>query len=289
MPRLSKNPRSQGVDPSPTPMIGTVGDSRTVISTRSINDRAKISAVIHPADPPPTITTRRTGTGPRPASLPGSGPYDPLKSVAVVTSFSELGPHVEVVLRTVLIERTRLILVECVVLEGRLVEILAVERERDHVVEGVLQGSGQAADTILREGGLAIETAEERGSIRVRDTRAERVVLIIPTEVVGIFRCTHEAAVAVGHLRSLLAVSVGIVGTDTKVIEQRLLVGKLRAPHPSLRVDRHSEQVRHLRALRYRTAESQVGLGVRAVTDVVSQVHVEQAGRQHRAFREVPF
>src|ERR1700736_867572 len=85
MPRLWKKPRSHGVEPSPTPMIGTVGDSRTVISTpRSIRDRASISAVIQPADPPPTMTMRRTAAGPRPGFLPVVGLYEQLKSVAVV-------------------------------------------------------------------------------------------------------------------------------------------------------------------------------------------------------------
>src|SRR5581483_9199108 len=74
IPRLSKKPRSQGVDPSPTPTVGTVGDSRTVISTpRSISERAKINAVIQPADPPPTMTTLRTGTGPGDELLPVVG------------------------------------------------------------------------------------------------------------------------------------------------------------------------------------------------------------------------
>src|SRR5450755_3368445 len=64
IPMLSKKPRSQGVEPSPTPMMPTVGDSTTVISTPcSIRDRARIIAVIHPADPPPTTTIRRTVGG----------------------------------------------------------------------------------------------------------------------------------------------------------------------------------------------------------------------------------
>ena len=45
-------------------MIPTVGDSRSVICTpRSISDRARISAVIQPAVPPPTIAMLRTGAG----------------------------------------------------------------------------------------------------------------------------------------------------------------------------------------------------------------------------------
>src|SRR5437868_1429318 len=57
MPRLSKNPRSQGVDPSPTPMMPTVGDSSTEISTPFlISDCANIMAAIQPAEPPPTMT-----------------------------------------------------------------------------------------------------------------------------------------------------------------------------------------------------------------------------------------
>src|ERR1700736_2293056 len=45
-------------------MMPTAGDSTTVISTPwSINERARISAVIHPAEPPPTTTMRRTVGG----------------------------------------------------------------------------------------------------------------------------------------------------------------------------------------------------------------------------------
>ena len=57
MSRLSKNPRSHGVEPSPTPMMSTAGDSSTVMSTPfGISASARIMAVIHPAVPPPTIT-----------------------------------------------------------------------------------------------------------------------------------------------------------------------------------------------------------------------------------------
>ena len=68
MPRLSKNPRSHGVEPSPTPMIA----DRRRFQHRDLDasleqERANVSAVIHPAEPPPTMTTRRTGNvRPRP-------------------------------------------------------------------------------------------------------------------------------------------------------------------------------------------------------------------------------
>ena len=64
MPRLSKNPRSHGVEPSPTPMMPTAGDSSTVISTPLASSAlARIIAVIQPADPPPTMTMRFIGGG----------------------------------------------------------------------------------------------------------------------------------------------------------------------------------------------------------------------------------
>ena len=64
MPKPSKKPRSQGVEPSPTPMMPTAGDSTTVISTPcSISERARVNAAIHPAEPPPTTTMRRTVSG----------------------------------------------------------------------------------------------------------------------------------------------------------------------------------------------------------------------------------
>src|SRR5258706_16111217 len=70
MPRLSKKPRSQGVEPSPTPMIGTAGDSSTMISTPlGCSALARIIAAIQPAVPPPTMTSLRMegGVGPAPA------------------------------------------------------------------------------------------------------------------------------------------------------------------------------------------------------------------------------
>src|SRR5690349_14242880 len=66
MPSESKKPRSQGVDPSPTPMMPTAGDSSTVISMpRPMNAWASSIAAIQPAEPPPTMTTRRIEGGTR--------------------------------------------------------------------------------------------------------------------------------------------------------------------------------------------------------------------------------
>ena len=77
MPRPSKNPRSQGVEPSPTPMIPTVGDSSTSISIPFLMSAlAKIIAVIHPADPPPTMTILRTADGMLVGVLDGVNAYE---------------------------------------------------------------------------------------------------------------------------------------------------------------------------------------------------------------------
>jgi hypothetical protein len=57
-------------------MIGTLGDSSSVICTpRSSSERARISAVIQPAVPPPTITTLRNGKGAGDELLPVIGLY----------------------------------------------------------------------------------------------------------------------------------------------------------------------------------------------------------------------
>src|SRR5207253_2493394 len=66
MPRESKNPRSHGVEPSPTPMIPTIGDSTNCTCTPRAINGARIIAVIHPAVPPPTITILRSDAGKRP-------------------------------------------------------------------------------------------------------------------------------------------------------------------------------------------------------------------------------
>src|ERR1700693_4645475 len=51
----------------------------------------------------------------------------------------QLEAEVQVVLRAVLVERPRLILVQRVVLEGRIVEILTIQRDREMIVHGVAQ------------------------------------------------------------------------------------------------------------------------------------------------------
>jgi hypothetical protein len=88
MPRLSKNPRSQGVEPSPTPMIGTAGDSSTVISTPlGRSALARIIAAIQPAVPPPTMTSlRMVDAGPAaPSERTGAtDPNDPNEYVRLV-------------------------------------------------------------------------------------------------------------------------------------------------------------------------------------------------------------
>jgi hypothetical protein len=64
IPRISKNPASCGVEPSPTPTMPISGDSSTLISTARPCQRFHIRlAAIQPAVPPPTIT-RRSGPAP---------------------------------------------------------------------------------------------------------------------------------------------------------------------------------------------------------------------------------
>ena len=66
MPRLSKKPRSQGVEPSPTPMMPTVGRlQHRDLDALPMSACARIIAVIHPAEPPPTMTIFRIAGGMR--------------------------------------------------------------------------------------------------------------------------------------------------------------------------------------------------------------------------------
>src|SRR5438105_5269806 len=84
MPSLSKKPRSHGVEPSPTPMMPTAGDSSTAISMPLLmNASAKIIAVIQPAVPPPTMTTFLKVGGIFVSRGASPAEYDWLKTVAV--------------------------------------------------------------------------------------------------------------------------------------------------------------------------------------------------------------
>src|SRR6185369_10513011 len=64
---------------------------------------------------------------------------------------SELGSHRKIVLRSILVEGSWLVFVERIVLERRVVQVLAIQREREHIVQRVLQRGRQGADVILRE------------------------------------------------------------------------------------------------------------------------------------------
>src|SRR5438132_699076 len=84
MTSLSNNPRSHVVDPSPTPMMPTAGDSSTAISMPLLmNASAKIIAVIQPAVPPPTMTTFLKVAGIFVSRADSPAEYDWLKTVAV--------------------------------------------------------------------------------------------------------------------------------------------------------------------------------------------------------------
>src|SRR3984957_21321121 len=76
-----------------------------------------------------------------PISLPTLAPYRTLRTVPDrlarrSSTPSELEAEVQVVLRAVLVERTRLVLVERVVLERRVVQVHPVERDLEMIVHG---------------------------------------------------------------------------------------------------------------------------------------------------------
>src|SRR5580765_4729118 len=85
----------------------------------------------------------------------------------------ELRAQGEVVLASIAVERARLRGVQRVVLEGRVVQVLAIKVDAEVVVEDPRQRGRQGTDRVLREGRLAIQAAVERGAVVVRNARAE--------------------------------------------------------------------------------------------------------------------
>src|SRR5438477_1582802 len=115
----------------------------------------------------PTALSLRTRITLSYATCGGSGPI------------LQLEAEVQIVLRAVLVEGARLSLVQGVVLEGRIVQVHGIERDREVIVHGISQRRGQGADGILRERRAAIQAAVERGPIGVRDPSVEHPVLEI--------------------------------------------------------------------------------------------------------------
>src|SRR5579863_10622981 len=77
----------------------------------------------------------------------------------------QLEAEVQIVLRAVLVESPRLILIQRIVLQRRIIEVHAVEGDREVIVHRVAQSGGQGADRILRERRAAVEAAVERRPI----------------------------------------------------------------------------------------------------------------------------
>src|SRR6185312_13905391 len=125
------------------------------------------------------------------------GPYRtiltlPDRLVRRPTSPLQFEPEVQVVLRAVLVERPRLISVQRIVLEGGIVQVHGIERDREVIVHGVAQRGGQGADGVLRERGASIQAAVERRPIGVGHPGIEHPVLEVPAHVIGILRGTDE-------------------------------------------------------------------------------------------------
>src|SRR5687768_14512655 len=66
---------------SPTPIVPTLADSTSVILIRSPNAAARYAAVIHPAVPPPTMTTSSTAVA---APCPVEGSFAISHSISTV-------------------------------------------------------------------------------------------------------------------------------------------------------------------------------------------------------------
>src|SRR5258706_3270853 len=89
---------------------------------------------------------------------------------------SELDARVQVVLPALLIDRTWLILVESVVLQGRVIQIVRVECEA-HVVSDLVADRGRdVGHVILVEGGAAVQAAVEARAEVVSQTHAPVIV-----------------------------------------------------------------------------------------------------------------
>src|ERR1700722_8221486 len=77
----------------------------------------------------------------------------------------QLEAEVQVVLRPILVEGPRLIRIQRVVLQRRIVEVHAVGGDREMLVHRISQRGGEGPDGVLSERRAAIEAAVERRPI----------------------------------------------------------------------------------------------------------------------------
>src|SRR5580765_901054 len=102
----------------------------------------------------PQLAPAGAGASARPRRLPGS---------------SELRAQRQVVLPAVAVERTRLRRIQRVVLERRIIQVMAVEIHAEVIAEDPCQRCVEGPDVILAERRAAIESAVERRAEVVGD------------------------------------------------------------------------------------------------------------------------
>ena len=173
----------------------------------------------------------------------------------------------------------RLVGIGAVVLQRRVVQVQHVERQGQVVVDAVTERRRQVTGVVLVFGRAAVQPHEEVRAKRVRETGAEPVVLVVADDVVRVPRRTHQVAVP-----RLFRISVRVVRLESEAIAELLLIRKLEALHLSAAVRRRRDRVR----VEGTGADIEQADRVVAKSDIVRQIHVEQARRQQRLRREIP-
>ena len=147
-------------------------------------------------------------------------------------------------------------------------------------VDLVVERTGQTACAFDVLAGTTVHARLVRRTVVVGQACAEGVGFVEGRQVVRVARCIDQLITVVQ-----LAVGIGVVGQDAEVAEQRLLVAEFRALVLAAGVEWRRDQVHGIGV----ALAVEVGGADGAVRHDRFQVHVEQAHREGRLRREVPF